>query len=996
MGGTWSKPALGRLSSHVAGGWGALAGPLRRAAVLAADVLAQIRGKQILDARRRRAAQLVLTGLTLTLLSLLADTLGLLRGVENFFYDTRVYLFQYNLRRPSESLVHLDIDEGAITTMGRWPWSRRFQARVVDEIARAGPRVVFLDIIYAEPSRRTREDGEEVLDPASDEAFAEAVGRAGNVLVPLTVGLKGEGEFGEMYRRIVTALVRRDADGTSPLLTLRPADVAERIGALDGGVPSDSFSQAFLAARERAVELRVLEVLQADPQASLEDVRTALLGSRRNIISVIDEVIALQYRLITQRRTAMRFTYPIPAGLPELLRPNQIQAPLTVVGEKAAYSGYVDYVESSDGDSKVRFVPLLVNLNGRMLPHVSLSMFCAFRGVSVGDLRFEPGRVVVPATAGFPETVIPVRTLRRGDRGDAPLVTDIPWFGGRRWETMYDVPEHRQRKQRVSMTAIQNIFDTESRIQLNIDELSSLLTRTLRGVDAELAASFASRRYGPADLPDFRQAVAEQLALVSGFAEGLAGVPEGELDEDAKTLRANFEGLLRRAPQYLRQFDELASQLEGLRADLRRLLGGKVVLVGMTGTGTMDFYPTAIHSVAPGVVAHGALVNGLLVGELWTRAPEWVTRLITAVVGVTATLIVAFASPLRSSLSIAGLFAAYTLLNGFVLFDRHDLILGVAGPVTALGLTWAGVTLVRFVLEIVERNRITARFRSYVDPELVNYIAEHPDQASFAGRKQVMTVVFTDLEGFTTLSERLGEGIVATLNDYVATMTPIIRGNRGFIDKFLGDGIMFEFNAVIPNPTHAIDAVNAVLQMQKAMGPFNEGLLRRGLPTLRMRVGINTGPMIFGDAGGAGANNITVLGDAVNLAARLEGANKPFGTLILMTQDTLDHCDGRFAVRPIANVRVKGKEKAVVVYEPLGLATELTDDQRQLIRLTTDVFQRYSQADFHGCIEACERMNAALGGSVKFAQTYHHACRELLGRGGVPADFDGSLSLTEK
>lgn len=963
--------------------------------LLAADILSQVRGKEILDARRRRAAQLVLTGLTLTLATLLADTFGLLRGMENFFYDTRAYLFQFNLRRPSETIVHMDIDEGAIITMGRWPWSRRFQARVIDEIGRAQPRVVFLDVIYSEPSKRTREDGQEVDDPASDEAFADAIARAGTVLVPLTVGLKGDVGFTDIHRRIVTAMVERAPDGTSPALTLRPAEIARRIGALEGGNPTDAFSQAFLSARERAIELRVLEVLQSKPDATLDDVRTALLGPRRNVLTVIDEVIALQFRLLTQRRAVARFTHSIPQGLPELLRPNQIQAPLTVIGDRAAYSGFVDYVESAEGDSKVRFVPLLVNVNGRMLPHVSLAMFCAYQGVRIGDLRFLPGRVIVPGPPGSADTVIPVRTLRRGDRGDAPLVTDIPWFGGRQWETMYDVPDHLERRQRVSLTAVQNVFDTEQRIQNNIDELCDLIVRTLRGVDPELAAEFAATRYTAANLAEFKLAAAERVELLRSFAEGLADLPDADLDENSRILKSNFQGIVRRYPEFERQFADLDSQLTDLRADLRRQLGGKIVLVGMTGTGTMDFYPTAIHSVAPGVVAHGALVNGLLTGELWKRAPAWVTDVLTALLGIVATFVVAFLSPLRSSLGVLGAVSAYTLLNGLVLFDRYDLIVGVAGPMTAMGLTWAGVTLLRFILEIVERNRITARFRSYVDPELVNYIAENPDQASFAGRKQIMTVVFTDLEGFTTLSERLGEGIVGTLNDYVAAMTPIIRGNRGFIDKFLGDGIMFEFNAVIPNPRHAVDAVTAVLQMQEAMAPFNAGLIQRGLPTLRMRVGINTGPMIFGDAGGAGANNITVLGDAVNLAARLEGANKPFGTLILMTQDTLDQCEGLFAVRPIANVRVKGKETAVVVYEPLGLAGRITPEQQRLIDLTRDVFDLYTRGDFAACMKACDRMNEALGGHVKFADTYHHACVSLLAEGPGP-DWDGSISLTEK
>lgn len=986
--------------------------------LLAADILSQVQGKKIMDARRRRAAQLASAGLLITLATLAADFFGLLRGVENFFYDQRAYYFQYNLRRPSESIVHLDIDEGAILTMGRWPWSRRFQARVIDEIGKAEPRVLFLDIVYSEDSK-TSIGNREVVDPESDEVFARAIKSAKVVLAPLTVGLKGDTGFSEIHRKIVTALMERPqspatmpsgspsttpstapAAEPQPTLSLTPVEIARKLGELNDDRPTDAFSQAFLAARERAVELRVLAVVQENPNAKLMDVRNAILGAGNRRISVIDDTIELQFRLLTQRRAIERFTRPLPQGLPELLRPNQIQAPIAVIGEAAAFSGFVDYVESQDGDSKVRFVPLWVNINGRMLPHVSMAMFCAFRGVPLSDVRFEPGKVIVPGPPGVPDTVIPVRTLRRPGKEDAPLVADIPWFGERQWETMYDVPSHMARRQRVSLTAVENILDTENRIQINLDDMKRLTVQMLDAfsVPLEIDSSMIESAKGIDVTPD---TVEDLKGLITGIREvyflpRIDALRAMGMRAPAETAELNtLDRFEAKITEYNSLLVDLLEQRAKIRADLRRQLGGKIVLVGMTGTGTMDFYPTSIHSVAPGVVAHGALVNGLLTGELWTRAPAWVTYVLTLLAGIVTTLVVAFASPWKASLGAVAAIGTYTFLNGFVLFDTYDIVVGVAGPMTAIGATWAGVTLLRFIAEIVERNRITARFRSYVDPELVNYVAENPDQASFTGRKQIMTVVFTDLEGFTTLSEKLGEGIVGTLNDYVGAMTPIIRGNRGFIDKFLGDGIMFEFNAVIPNNHHAIDAVTAVLQMQDAMGPFNKNLDERNLPTLKMRVGVNTGPMIFGDAGGAGANNITVLGDAVNLAARLEGANKPFGSAIMVTQETLDQCEGKFTVRPIANIRVKGKENAVVVYEPLCFAGQETPEQIKLIELTTKVFKLYSAAKFEECMTACDEMNSALGGHVKFADTYHKACIHLLAEGAGP-DFDGSISLSEK
>ena len=964
--------------------------------LLAADILSQVQGKKILDARRRRASQLVTLGVACTLIVFILDLFGALRNVENFFYDERIYRFQYNLPKPSDSVVHLDIDDGSVEIIGRWPWSRDIQARILDELTRYEPKIVFLDIIQDKPQIESIAPGSiaSTQPSSADQSYADMLGRSGRTLLPVSANLDMRAAPTPLQVRMIAELMRD--------LATTPGDLAKRlVGAgFEGSQVETEVDKSFAAARERAADSILLGEIQANPDVNLAELRKKYFPSVARSVRTTAALEVLQIRLdaLLRDRRVQTFGLEIPAGLPEALKPNYSASPLLLFSNAAKYSGFVDFVRIYEGDSVVRYIPLFINFNGRLLPHVSLQMACTYLGIRVEDLRITPNSITIPGdkAGGRPECVIPVRTLQRGEgssRQDVPFVVDIPWFGGRQWLTMYDVPKHREIRQHVSTVKLWNILEAEEKITNNVENMRNALVAALNIIndpasrDMMATLTFNSNDEASQGYLEFwtaliEPALAELEAQPEKTTDELNYIEDlGKLDEIRKSAN--------------RQREDLVKERDQMRENIRPLLYNRIVLFGFTATGRADFYPTPIHSLAPGVVAHGALVNGMITRHFWARVPDYVTHLLTLTLGTLTTILVALSSPLKSAVYALSVIVGYIFLNGLILFNTYDLVVGVAGPLTAMGVSWAIVTLFRFILEIIERNRITARFRSYVDPELVNYIADNPDQASFTGRKQIMTVVFTDLEGFTTLSEKLGEGIVGTLNDYVGAMTPIIRGNRGFIDKFLGDGIMFEFNAVIPNNHHAIDAVTAVLQMQDAMGPFNRNLTERGLPNLKMRVGVNTGPMIFGDAGGAGANNITVLGDAVNLAARLEGANKPFGSAIMVTRETLDQCEGKFAVRPLANVRVKGKDNAVVVYEPLCLAGAETPEQKRLIELTTRIFDLYTAAKFEECMRACDTMNSALGEHVKFADTYHKACVQLLAEGAGP-DFDGSISLSEK
>jgi adenylate cyclase len=440
---------------------------------------------------------------------------------------------------------------------------------------------------------------------------------------------------------------------------------------------------------------------------------------------------------------------------------------------------------------------------------------------------------------------------------------------------------------------------------------------------------------------------------------------------------------------------ETQSKLRARLDEVRKTVGGKAVLVGWAATGSVDFYPTSVHARCPGSVIHGAVFNAIMTRQFWRRPPGWVTPLTTFVVGLVATMLVAGLSPLRAMVAVLFLIVLFGGINDALLFDYGNLLLNAAGPLAAAGLVWSGVTLAGFMNEVAERGRITKRFRAYVDPTLVNYVLDNPERATFAGQEREMTVVFTDLQGFTSLSEVLRSGIVKLIAEYMELMVPVIRSHNGFVNKFLGDGIMFFFGAPQENPNHAADALEAVLDMQQLLERFNERLRDQELPTLSMRAGVSTGTMFVGDAGPSFASEFTVLGDRVNLASRLESANKVTGTRNLVTARTLQRAGDRFLARPVAKLRVVGRKEPAVVYEVLCRNSEGGERERRLIELSKRVFDAYQSDDLAACRVAVEDISRAPGLPAidKFVRLYLDACAQ-------PRDphesWDGHITLGAK
>jgi adenylate cyclase len=411
----------------------------------------------------------------------------------------------------------------------------------------------------------------------------------------------------------------------------------------------------------------------------------------------------------------------------------------------------------------------------------------------------------------------------------------------------------------------------------------------------------------------------------------------------------------------------------------------------------LDLHPTSLISQCPGIVVHGAIYNAILTGKMWRQASDYTGWVITAGMGLVTILLVMTLPPALSFAAALGLALGYLAFNGYFLFARENLIVAAAGPLVAVLLVWSGLTLSSFVSEIAEHARIKRRFRSYVDPAVVNWMVEHPESTHFDGERREMTVGFSDLAGFTTMTDEMGERVVPLLAEYMGQMVPVIRSHNGRIAQLSGDGIYFFFGAPEPDERHAEYAVKTALEMHKSLEQFNTMLRQRGGKTLGMRIGISTGEVVIGDAGAPSANAsaYTAMGATTNLASRLESANKVFGTRTLIVERTVELLNAEYLVRPIANLRVAGKLDRTVVYEPICHVRDATEQDHLLAEYTGKIFQTYRNADFSACIAAAHVMQQTFGLS-KLTDLYLRLSIEHHDRASLVEHCEGQIVLTEK
>ncbi|MBN2224366.1 MAG: adenylate/guanylate cyclase domain-containing protein [Deltaproteobacteria bacterium] len=345
----------------------------------------------------------------------------------------------------------------------------------------------------------------------------------------------------------------------------------------------------------------------------------------------------------------------------------------------------------------------------------------------------------------------------------------------------------------------------------------------------------------------------------------------------------------------------------------------KIVLVGTTATSLYDLRATPFSPVYPGVELNATAIDNILNND----HVRTVGRAGTLLLILALSLIVALISARSGSASI-GIVCSLAVLVLFtaaavILFVSDRIMVEYVAPASALLLSFVVSVTLNYITEGRAKRKFREAFAKYVSPQVVDEISKNIDNLKLdSGDRRDITILFSDIRGFTSMSERLApEEVVRRLNIYFKAMVEVVFQFDGTLDKYVGDAIMAFFGAPKDDPDHADKACRCALGMAEQLKEVNERLISEGIPPMKIGIGINTGEVVVGNIGSERRMDYTVIGDSVNLASRLEGMNKEFGTTIIISEFTRAKAPG-FAVKDLGSVRVKGKEDTVRIYELTG------------------------------------------------------------------------------
>jgi adenylate cyclase len=480
---------------------------------------------------------------------------------------------------------------------------------------------------------------------------------------------------------------------------------------------------------------------------------------------------------------------------------------------------------------------------------------------------------------------------------------------------------------------------------------------------------------------------------------------EGRVLMDGRTLFLNREGqLLLHFYGKDFQFPRLHS-LDVLSAyqspdapvfeKVRGAIKDRYVIVALTAPGLYDLKPTAVTSVSPGAYVHGILLSNLLRGDHLREVDgKWKYALLFLLGSVLGYAILANVSFWRNTILFLVFVLGWPALASSVFFAQ-DWWLGFLSFELAFFLVFGMTSTYSYNTEGKKRRVIRQLFSCYMSEVLVKELEANPQNARLGGDRRFITIFFSDLANFTTLSERFEpERIVSLLNEYFTEMSQVILDSQGVIDKYQGDGIMAFWGAPISLEDHAARACLAALECQARMNKINESLTREGIPPLSMRIGLHSGDAVVGNMGSAQRFDYTIIGDNVNLASRLEGVNKQFGTKVIISESTYLHAEGRIEVRELDLIAVKGKEKPIRIYELLGEKGSLTAEQGKWKVLYEEGLKSYRAKDFAGARRLFAQV-IEMNPEDHAAAVLLKRCGELQAGPPVP-DWDGVFRLKQK
>ncbi len=912
--------------------------------------------------RTSRTVSALLLGLAATAAITVCHLFGLDGRTELLTLDLR---FRYFSSAPAnDDVVIVEIDDRSLQELGRWPWPREILAGVVEVLQECGARAVALDIILPEPQKTRYVAAEgDVYDPDT----APIIGTAG----PRTVF--DDALFEDAFRKGRVLLpMHLDFESTD-------------LGA------------------DEALDANVAEVLRADPRADfLSVLRKAYpeLGTGTRGPEI--ERTARLYWRNRSLHFLKRFVIPPERAAGYPARPGVIAPPLVRFAALCHRSGFVAYVPEDDGI--MRRMPLLARAGEDLYPQFALALAEEWlAGEGSAEISADRSRITVRCPGGQ------TREIPVDGRGNL-LINWAPGRGRFRRESAARVASVRQLRKRMEKNQVlPRLYGLALLQRLGHTRLIAKMDAIYRERMAQAAARQRAALYDPKAviepptrlleaereaekrIDDFLTDVLDDLEFYAG------GKPKDDPDrraaEQLAARYAEFVKLTRDENELLR--GEIA---EGLN-EIRRRVKGKICLVGSTSTGAMDFVPTPVDPRMPGVRVHANIFNTIVSESFVTEAHPAIDVAVILLAGAVVSLLGTRLAVVRAGPLALLLAAGYAVVNLFVVFAALNCRLVLVAPIAAMVAGFLVVTAYRQFTEERAKRHIRGLFAHALSPALVDRLIEDPSLARIGGERRVLSCFFSDLEHFTPLAERLGESdTVVLLNRFFDRMTEVIQTRwGGYLNKFLGDGIISFFGAPVVQEDHARRALAAAVSCQDELVRLNRSLAEEfgDWVELACRIGVATGPVMVGNCGSTQRMDYTAIGDCVNLASRLESANKQFGTRVLADEVAWrEGDDGTLLARPLGKVLVVGKTEPVAVWNVLGPLAAAS----QQVRLGVADFARgvglYQQRGFAEAVRAFQAALEKLPGDGA-SQFHISLCRQHLAA-PPPGDWDGAVELTVK
>ncbi len=890
---------------------------------------------------------MLFAGLAATLAVIAVGMAGLLDGFEWWSQDQR-FLRARRIPEPlSKAVALVAIDDRALDTIGRWPWSRDVLSLAFDEIAIAGARTVASDVLFTD-----------VQSVSADTALAAGIARNPTVLavnmdegrLDAALWLSAEG------RQALNSLVAAIAED----ITAEPVAIADRAGL--AGMRRERFLERStnfkkLAAWKELLRLRNAGTPPADAQAyrlllTKQDTTLERFAERNSVNEAFerDQSFALLARFMSASKgegSAMD------------------APPMAQFAERAAGVGFVNCAPDSDGQYR-RVRPFWRTPYGS-LPQFGLAAGLLQMGIAPASIREESAALVFPDGRRLP--------LENGH-----IYVDWPT---EMFEAIGGSVESADKRDETGVIAMGALIDLANQRKLLAEQ-----EQRYRDLGADIAAAQSlpaeAMTLVPVDAA-VRAAVKEQGEFIAGdlSVRGTGDIKDATDDERKQV------GTYREWWRLDQEIPASRKKIADAAKEAREGLEGRLVFVGFIATGVMaDMINTVNGPRTPGVYFHAAVADMVISSQSVYLWPPWSGWVIGALFGLICAVIAWKSGAGISTAVTFSIAGAWVLLSGFWAFEFHDLMIPVAVPVLAAIASQAASVSTAAVVHQREKARITRQFRARVSPQLVERLAANPDALSMRGEQRTATILFGDLAGFTTISEKLGsEAVVATLNLYMSAMANELTERRAYVNKFLGDGLLAFWSAFEPEPEQGQLAAEACRACQRVVKAIGERPDRQSLPKVSLRLGVATGPVTIGDCGAPpDLNDYTVIGDSANLAARLESANKQFGTAILFCGNT------RALIRDSGGLAIVSLGRVVVVGQsiPIDLFTMLVEDpQVGWIESVDRAVQAFAHADFPACAAAWDAHEQAFGVS-KLTVPFRDALAD-------PADKrDGVLRLRAK